>query len=518
MKTINKSTGYFIKVLLLGFGVIPFAVSLLCLIPFLMGMGGLNDAPFLIILTAIFSIAAFLTIHFGLRECPESFVMRYLPVCLPLFITLAAWAVCMVISKGFYGHRVFVALALVEIAFLPITFFMSFMGKTELIFFVPLIYNLMFLLIYTLEERKTINKPLLSKKFILACLSLVLIFGATGGAIAFSRSRTILPKNYGFRYGGGYASVDIYRYNVINSDNILAILDSPSSFTISDKNKMPVLDGAEAAYPVYSAFANACYESIANNPYALTDKLTAEDKPAARKEDYSLSDEKITFTNTIYAFERLVNGEVDIFFGAQPSKEQEELAYNAGKKLVLTPIAKEAFVFFVSNTNVCDNLTTQNIHDIYSGKVKNWVSLNSMDEKIFAFQRPENSGSQTIMQKIMGDVPLAAPLREEYVAGMGGVSESVANYRNYPGAIGYSFRFFTTGMAGSSDEIKLLSINGIAPTTENIANDLYPYTVSLYAITLEDNTLDTIKPFLEWMQGAEGQELIQKTGYVMYKQ
>ena len=181
---------------------------------------------------------------------------------------------------------------------------------------------------------------------------------------------------------------------------------------------------------------------------------------------------------------------------------------------MLTPIGKEAFVFFVSNTNECDNLTTQNIHDIYSGKVKNWSAITGENIKIFAFQRPENSGSQTIMQKIMGDVPLAEPLKEEYIEGMGGVSESVADYRNYPGAIGYSFRFFTTGMADNSDMIKLLSINGIAPTTENIASSVYPYTVSLYAITLEDSRLDTIEPFLEWMQGAEGQELVEKIGYV----
>ena len=69
-------------------------------------------------------------------------------------------------------------------------------------------------------------------------------------------------------------------------------------------------------------------------------------------------------------------------------------------------------------------------------------------------------------------------------------------------------------MADGFEKIKLLSIDGIAPTTENIASSVYPYTVSLYAITVEDNKLETIEPFLEWMRGPEGQELVEKIGYV----
>lgn len=167
----------------------------------------------------------------------------------------------------------------------------------------------------------------------------------------------------------------------------LAKCVAPSKFLISDPAKMPVLDGAEAAYPVYSAFANAC---------------------------------------------------------------------------------KEAFVFFVSNNNVTNNITTDQIKEIYLGKVKNWKSINDTDEKIWAFQRPENSGSQTIMQKVMGDVKLAVPLK-----------------------------------------------NGIEPSDKNIRSGKYPYSVPLYAITLKNNNLETLPGFIEFMQGEQGQELAEKTGYVI---
>jgi phosphate transport system substrate-binding protein len=505
---------YFLRILLLGFGVAPFGFSLLCALPFMAGMGGLGALQLSLIYIAYFSVAAVASERRVAKHYPDGLMARYAPVCLPLLLTLAVCAVCMVVSKGYAGHDVFAALFFAEVAFVPMSLVMSLFGRTAFVLIIPLIYKAAFLLFFTLNERKDASRPTMRKGHIAGFLSLMLISGSITGWVQLTRNQTVLPRDYGFAYGGGYASVDIYRYAVWNEDNSLPTLDEPSSFIISDKAKMPVLDGAEAAYPVYSAFASACYARVAGSRYP---GFGGDAKEAEIYDAYIepiAVDNIVTFTNTIYAFQRLVDGDVDIFFGAQPSKAQAELAERAGKRLVLTPIGKEAFVFFVNNANECDGLATQDIRDIYSGKVGDWKPITGKGERIYAFQRPENSGSQTIMQLIMGDAPLAEPLREEYVEGMAGISERVADYRNYPGAIGYSFRFFTTGMAGDPDAVKLLHVDGVAPTTENIASGAYPFTVSLYAISLADNDLETIAPFLAWMQGAEGQELVEKIGYV----
>lgn len=144
--------------------------------------------------------------------------------------------------------------------------------------------------------------------------------------------------------------------------------------------------------------------------------------------------------------------------------------------------------------------------------MKNWNQAGGHDEKIRAFQRPANSGSQTIMEKFMGDTPMMEPLKEE-ITGMGDIMEEVASYRNYKNSIGYSFRFFTTGM-NPSEEIKLLSINGIEPSPENIVSGQYPLVVNLYAVTVKDNPKKTIQPMLQWMQDPEGQQLIREVGYI----
>ncbi len=151
-------------------------------------------------------------------------------------------------------------------------------------------------------------------------------------------------KGYGFAYEDGLSSTDLSPYYVENEDNILARLNTPSTYTVSDSASMPVLDGAEAAYPVYAAFAYACYVG------AIT---------------------PVAFNNSVIAFERLLDGECDIFFGAKPSSDQQKTARHSGKELVMTPIGKEAFIFFVNSENPVDGLTSEQLRDIYSGKVSN---------------------------------------------------------------------------------------------------------------------------------------------------
>lgn len=73
-------------------------------------------------------------------------------------------------------------------------------------------------------------------------------------------------------------------------------------------------------------------------------------------------------------------------------------SWQAGS-LKLTPIGREAFVFFVNKRNPVDSLTVEQIKDIYSGTVTNWKEVGGKKASIRAFQREENSGSQTKLQK-----------------------------------------------------------------------------------------------------------------------
>ena len=109
-----------------------------------------------------------------------------------------------------------------------------------------------------------------------------------------------------------------------------------------------------------------------------------------------------------------------------------------------------------------------------------------------------------------GKALMEAP-KEDVVSGMGGIITRTADYRNYKNAIGYSFRFYSTEMV-KNDMIKLLCINGVAPTLENIENGTYPIGGDFYAVTRSDADENTLK-LLEWVLSSQGQELVEKTGY-----
>jgi phosphate transport system substrate-binding protein len=278
------------------------------------------------------------------------------------------------------------------------------------------------------------------------------------------------------------------RHRPFDPNNVLPKVSAPS---LQIDQAHPTLDGATALYPVYAAAAQALYKNF----------------------DTTNTWRHIRTSTTPKAYERLISGEVDLVFVAQPSVAQRTAAEAAGRPLKLVPIAKEAFVFFVHADNPVDALTSEQIRGIYTKRIVNWKEVGGRDEKILAFQRPEGSGSQTALElKVMPGEKPATPLREEFASGMGGVIQQVAAYKNSREAIGYSFRVFATAM-NPEGTIKLLKVDGVAPTREAIRSGAYPYTVELYAATA-GTTNPQVPGFLDWLLSPQGQDLIDQTGYV----
>lgn len=283
--------------------------------------------------------------------------------------------------------------------------------------------------------------------------------------------------------------INIYEYTPFMKGSKLMSPDEKPTLEIAER--YPKIDGATAAYPVYAAMVQAIYKGL--------DEETVYDYVQCSKTDG--------------AYERLINGEIDIFFGAQPSKRQRELAESKGVKLNLTPIGKEAFVFIVNKKNSISSLTIGEIQDIYLKKITNWKDVGGNSKDIMAFQRPADSGSQTIMESVvMKGLVLPEPITEESADIMGGLVNRVADYRNYPSSIGYTFRYFVTSMFYNKD-VKLLAIDGVEPTVENIKNGTYPFTVDVYAVTANTEN-ENAQKLIDWTLSEEGQVFIEKCGYV----
>ncbi len=117
-----------------------------------------------------------------------------------------------------------------------------------------------------------------------------------------------------------------------------------------------------------------------------------------------------------------------------------------------------------------------------------------------------------MLAKVMNGKTLPTPPWEEYSSGMGEIISQTAAYRNYTSAIGYSFRYFATGMKPNSN-IKLLNINGIAPSNQNIREKKYPFTVDVYAVTAGSKNPNTNK-LIQWILTEQGQQFMETCGYI----
>ncbi len=282
----------------------------------------------------------------------------------------------------------------------------------------------------------------------------------------------------------------IWQYAPYEADSKVAELGERASLELTDD--LPRLDGATALYPVYSAFAKAVYPMKSIMETGNSDVLDC--------------------TKTNMAYEKIVTGEADIIFVAGPSAAQEEFAEENGVELVYTPIGKEGFVFFVNSENPLDDITVPEIQGIYSGELTRWNELGVEGfGAIKAFQRPEGSGSQSGLQRLMAGKEIMEAPTEDIIDGMGGIIAKTADYKNFKNAIGYSYRFYSTEMV-QNNKIKLLSIDGVYPSEENIRNGSYPIANNFYAVTRSDASENT-KKLVEWILSEEGQRLIELTGY-----
>lgn len=286
-------------------------------------------------------------------------------------------------------------------------------------------------------------------------------------------------------------NINVYEYLPFDENSKIVKTKSETlDFDDMPKQELPIIDGATAAFPVYSAFVNAVYPDTTE-----------------------LYDGVFEYNNTTGGYRRLAEKETDIFIGAAPSQEQIAYAEENNTEFKYTQIGSEAFVFFVHKDNPVESLTVEQIKGIYSGKITNWSEVGGNDEEIVPFQRNEGSGSQSMLIRFMGDTPIIEPDMQTEVGGMGEIIENVADYKNKSYSIGFSFRFYVEGMIKNPD-IKMIAIEGVAPTKENIKNGTYPVIAPVYAVTYEGNTNENVQKLINWIVSDEGQYIIEETGYV----
>jgi phosphate transport system substrate-binding protein len=294
------------------------------------------------------------------KHKPDSAKERYLPALMPIIYALIFAILALTFSNGNFNSEWWGVYILKNPIFFIFDLILSFSGLHFIIPVAELMGYMGFLGGIILFERtadKGLNQsPARSFKVAvgLLCLS-VLGFSAVATKTVLDNGSTELL------YGKSTIGKDITEFDLMEkapfqANNGLAQLDKPAGLQFTDLKTMPRLDGATAAYPVYAAFVEAVYKGLgeyylANKNSNLKDLSTA----FVASEQFPLDIVKCSKTDG--AYERLIAGQTDIIFVAEPSKAQLEAIKARGDEFVLTPIGSEAFVFFTNSKNPVENLS-----------------------------------------------------------------------------------------------------------------------------------------------------------------
>ncbi|MDR1532808.1 MAG: substrate-binding domain-containing protein [Clostridiales bacterium] len=368
---------------------------------------------------------------------------------------------------------------------------------TGMFWLAPFTCGILFLIFLLL-----IWKPFKAKPRKIAALSLTAVMVLTVGAVAGIQAY----ENSVLEIGDTDREIQLEGYEPFAEHTLAKSLAEPSTLTFADS--LPRMDGATALYPLYAAFARAAYPE---KSYRVSGEF----------------DSEVVCSSTTGAFENLLEGNADVIFLMDVSEEQAQAAAERGIELALTPIGREAFVFIVNSHNNISGLSQDDIRRIYSGAVRDWSEISGGAARggIEPYQRPEGSGSQTALQKIMGNLPIIEPKARQVFSFMGGMYNAIADYKNYKGAIGYSFRYYIETMLNDAElqKVKLLKIDDAAPTVENIASGAYPFAGNFYAVTAanrvpaagsEKARAENTRALIDWILSEQGQSLVEQTGYV----
>ena len=98
---------------------------------------------------------------------------------------------------------------------------------------------------------------------------------------------------------------------------------------------------------------------------------------------------------------------------------------------------------------------------------------------------------------------------------MSGLIEQIGQYENRNNSIGFTYKYYIDTLY-KNDAIKILSIDGVYPSNDNLRADTYPYTAKYYGVIRLEDEQNVGGLFLQWITGAEGQRSIQQAGYIPF--
>ncbi len=207
------------------------------------------------------------------------------------------------------------------------------------------------------------------------------------------------------------------------------------------------------------------------------------------------------YTGSGAGLEALAGGKTDIGNASRALKDGEK-----SSGAVENIVAIDGIAVITDKANTVLDLTTEQLADVYTGKITNWKDLGGEDAAIVVIGREAGSGTRAAFEELLKVDDQCAYAQE--LDSTGGVLAKVAAT---PGSIGYVSLDVVDGT------VSPISLNGVAPTEENIVAGSYmlsrPFVMATMGTIDEQN--EAVKTWFNYVQSDEGKTVITGLGLIL---
>lgn len=212
---------------------------------------------------------------------------------------------------------------------------------------------------------------------------------------------------------------------------------------------------------------------------------------------------KVRGEGTANGIQALIAGNADICAASRPLRAEEArlFAEKYNKIGMSTLVAKDALSVYIHPENPVQNLTLNQVRDIFNGSITNWSTLGGFDEPIMVLIRYSDSGTYLYFKEhvLKGESFTTSAIKINQTTE---IMRIISENRN---AIGLG------GLAVGKNVVHC-SINNVLPTIESVKNDTYPIIRYLYLYTI-DKPQGSVKEFIDWIL-KDGQKIVEDEGYI----
>lgn len=209
----------------------------------------------------------------------------------------------------------------------------------------------------------------------------------------------------------------------------------------------------------------------------------------------------VEYTGSSAGVESLIQGSVDIGNASRNLKDGEK-----EKGAVENIVAIDGIAVITDKDNTVSNLTTEQLSDIYTGKITNWSQLGGSNEPIVVIGREAGSGTRGAFEELLEVEDICV-----YAQELDSTGAVLAKTAATPGAIGY------ISLDAADDSIKCVSLNDVAATEENIVAGNYmlsrPFVMSTRGAVSEQNEL--VQAWFAYLTSEEGKNVISGVGLIL---